>query len=194
MIGQIRGIIARVTQNHLIIDVSGVGYSVACAPRLLSRCVVGSEITVLTHTQIAETAFDLYGFEFESELILFKQLISVSGVGPKSGLNIMNLGPVDAIAGAISRADITYLTKVSGIGRKIAERIVIDLKEKMGVIAEASTTGSNGDRLGMVIDALVAMGYNQLDAREIVRGLRDVHKTAEELVRDALKMIHQRTK
>ncbi len=193
MIGQLRGIIARVTQNHLIVDVSGVGYSVACAPRLLSRCTVGSEITVLTHTHIAETAFDLYGFEFESELVLFKQLISVSGVGPKSGLNIMNLGPVDAIAGAISRADITYLTKVSGIGRKIAERIVIDLKEKMGVIAEA-TTGSNGDRLGMVIDALVAMGYNQLDAREIVRGLRDVEKTAEELVRDALKMIHQRTK
>lgn len=191
MIAHLNGKVARSTVAHLVIDIHGVGYIVAVPAAILSKFSVGATCTLLTHHHITDQASDLYGFETEQELVFFKQLISVSGVGPKSALNIFNLGSVGDIASAISRNDLVYLTKVSGIGRKIAERIVVELKDKVWVITNAAKQETQpSDQLGLAIDALIVMGYRENDAREVVRGLPH-EENAQELVKKALRSLNR---
>ena len=174
MIAQIKGTIAALGKN-LVVDVNGVGYEIAVVPALILEMRVGAAVTLHTFLNVREDALELYGFLSVRELAFFKQLISVSGVGPKSALNICGLGKVEEIQNAIARGDLIFLTKVSGIGRKTAERIVVELKDKLALVGGASDSDADGRSasgvLGEVADVLIGMGYSEVEARNAVKDL-----------------------
>ena len=166
MIGNIKGTIILKTDKFLIIDTNGVGYKVNVSPSLLSKGKkVGDEISLSIHTHVKEDAIDLYGFEERKELEFFEMLINVSGIGPRSGLTILSVASIETLSKAISTGDTAYLTKISGIGRKTAEKIVIELRDKMG--KEISGLSLQGEL--DVLEALKSLGYSQNEAREALK-------------------------
>ena len=146
----------------------------------------GTNALVSVYLAVREDAMDLYGFANEEEKRLFKQLISVSGIGPKSAMHLLSLGEAKDLSAAITRGDLTHLTKVSGIGRKTAERIIVELKNKM-VNLDLSGGGESG-KIGEVIEGLISLGYNSADAREAVKDI-STDLPAEQIIREALKRL-----
>ena len=146
MIAQLTGTITLIGNKYILIDVSGVGYKVAVTAdtaRLLGKQAKQKDkVSILTHLAVRENALDLYGFLHQSELELFLMLIEISGIGPKSALVIMGQAGVETLKKAISSEDVSYLTKVSGIGKKTAQKIVLELKDKLGA-GEAQSTAEN---------------------------------------------------
>jgi len=192
MISQLFG---KIVSNHnsvaVLMTSGGVGYKMLVSPSASKLCMIGTDVTVETYLVVREDALDLFGFGSLAEKELFRQFISVSGVGPKTALHLLELGSVEEITLAIGRGDVEYLTKVSGIGKKTAERIVVDLKSK--VKSQMSEVGAGGpatnDALTDVIDALVTLGYSVLQAREAARQLDATGKKSEQLLREALRII-----
>src|SRR3989344_8302402 len=138
MIGSIKGKIILKTEKFLIVETSGVGYKISVSPDVLSKTKktgeparAGGEISLWIHTHVREDAFDLYGFLDRQELEFFEMLINVSGIGPKGALVILGVATINTLKRAISTGDIGYLTKISGIGKKTAEKIVIELRDKL---------------------------------------------------------------
>lgn len=181
MIGYLEGEVIFIEERTLILSVSGVGYEISVLPSLLLSSTVGDHLTLWIHTVVREDALDLYGFFDRESLGVFRLLIGVSGIGPKSALGIVGLAPVSELARAIASGDIVYLTKVSGIGKKTAEKIVLELKEKMSVFGSSYTVS---DQDADVLDALVALGYHIKDVREAVNALpKEVNGTQEKIRR-----------
>jgi len=169
----------------VVLTAGGVGYKIYVSPARSDVWVVGGEAQILTYQVVREDALDLFGFVNEAERSLFTKLIAVSGIGPKTALRLMSLGTVEEIGAAINRGDLVYLTKVSGIGGKTAERIVVELR---GKIDKTTTLGESGV-LGDVIEGLVALGYSASDAREAVKKLNTDGKTSEQILREALQRV-----
>lgn len=195
MISLIQGKIVNKKESELVVmTAGGIGYKLAVSPSALGLATVGNEVTLETYLVVKEDALDLYGFASSAEKELFKNFISVSGVGPKTALHLLALGGVEEITLAIGRGDVDFLTKVSGIGKKTAERIVVDLKSKVakGLKDSGITnlgTGAKNDVVTDVIDALVTLGYSVLDAREVASKLDAAGKNSEQLLREALRAI-----
>lgn len=170
----------------------GVGYKMFLSPAAAELCTVGKTVTVETYLVVKEDALDLFAFGGLPEKNLFKLLISVSGVGPKTALNILALGSAADISSAVARGDVSYLTKVSGIGKKIAERLVMELREKIGALTLGGgkgQPGAVGDGLSDVVEALESLGYSSQQARDTVKMLDAKGKNSEQLLREALRMI-----
>lgn len=193
MIAQISG---KVINNNglevVIMTAGGVGYRVMISPGATNLCTVGSEVNLETYLVVREDVLDLFGFANESEKKLFKNFVSVSGVGPKTALHLLSLGSVAEIALAIGRGDLEFLTKVSGIGKKTAERIVVELREKMmkeqknfSQVFVANENPAQND----AIEGLITLGYSVLQAREVVKTIEVSGKTSEQLLREALQKI-----
>ncbi|MDP3725857.1 MAG: Holliday junction branch migration protein RuvA, partial [bacterium] len=148
------------------------------------------EIRLWTHLAVREDALELYGFIEKKELDLFEKLISVSGIGPKSGLAILNLAPVSKLNQAISSGDTGYLTKVSGIGKKSAAKIILELKDRITeqgyVLDEKELRGEKDALLG-----LVSLGYGMTEARDALRKLKTKSGTTGETIKAALKLLGQ---
>ncbi len=187
MIGYIEGEIRHKDERTLIVSAQGVGYSIATTPHTLESVLIGEHLCLWTHLAVREDALDLYGFIRRDELALFRLLISVSGIGPKGALNVLALADVATLARAIASGDGSYLTKVSGIGKKIAEKIVLELKEKMGEFTVEDTGVPHAET--EAIEALEALGYMPRDTRELVRVLAREHATAEAIIRKALQTL-----
>lgn len=190
MIALLEGtVVSKQDTEMVIMTASGVGYRIMASPSAISLAVVGSKITINTFLSVKEDALDLFGFASVAEKALFKNLLTVSGVGPKTALHFLSLGSVEEITMAIGRGDIEYLTKVSGIGKKTAERIVVDLKSK--VIKNMKDVGATmpavNDAVTDVIDGLITLGYSVLEAREMVKSLDIKGKNSEQLLREALR-------
>lgn len=192
----IAGISGRVQSSNngelTIMTAGGVAYGLLASPTCLAECPVGRDVTIDTYLVVKEDALDLYGFASGDEKQLFKLLISISGVGPKTALNILALGAVGDIAGAIGQGDVAYLTKVSGIGKKTAERLVLELRSKLqhhsfAVSDASSTLGTSVVR--DVAEGLEALGYSSLEVREVVQSLEVAGKTSEQLLREALSQL-----
>lgn len=167
MIGKLTGSFAGTTPDgQALIEVGGVGYAVRIPlPTLLTLQGGGVErLSLYIHTAVRDDAIDLYGFLNTDELSFFKQLMSVSGIGPKTALNVLNVAEVAALRGAIAAGDTVKLIKVYGIGKKSAERMVLELRDKMGVEAEAASSGE-----AEVLEALIALGYRADEARTAVK-------------------------
>ncbi len=186
----------RVVNNNgseaVIMTAGGVGYRVMISPGAASLCLVGNEVILETYLVVREDVLDLFGFANELEKKLFKNFVSVSGVGPKTALHLLSLGSVAEIALAIGRGDLEYLTKVSGIGKKTAERIVVELREKMS--KEQKSFGADlvsGDNAAVndAVEGLITLGYSALQAREVVKQIDVKNKTSEQLLREALQKI-----
>jgi Holliday junction DNA helicase RuvA len=181
MIAQLRGKPVASTPDGLVLDVGGVGYLVAATPAAVRKASGADEVTIETYMVVREDALQLYGFAERAERELFVQLLTVNGVGPKVALAIVSGSPAEELRRAIVREDIARFIAIPGIGKKTAERIVLELKEKMGATEAVSPTGEIVAR-----DALVELGWSVIDAE---RALRDVDESlpVEEQVRYALR-------
>lgn len=168
MISYLSGTIYEKEKQSLTLVVGGMGYKIFVPNKLLEESKVEQAIEVYTHLQIREDAWELYGFKTRMDLDFFKLLLSVNGVGPKSALHIFNIGTTEEISRAIAESDVAFLTKVSGIGRKTAERMILDLKNKVGVLSGSGNMPARGATAD-VVDALVQMGYSLADARMAVQ-------------------------
>ena len=192
MISLIQGkIISNNGSEAIVLTAGGVGYRVMVSPAAAKKCTVGAEATIETYLVVREDALDLFGFGSTAEKGLFKNFLTVSGVGPKTALHLLLLGSVEEISMAIGRGDIDYLTKVSGIGKKTAERIVVELREKVvrGRSEESDGSMPISDALSDVVDALITLGYSSQEARDAARKLNAAGKTSEQLLREALRNI-----
>jgi Holliday junction DNA helicase RuvA len=187
MISLLKGTVAEKDGNRItMMTAGGVGYAVAASPATAAGFRIGDEATLHTYLKVSEDALDLYGFADASERAFFSLLLTVSGVGPKTAMNILGLGSIDRIRSAIARGDVAYLTGVSGLGKKTAERLVVELKAKIG--KGVSDHGSDGsDILVEVIDALVGMGYDRSSAKAAIEGLEQMADTTEALLKLALR-------
>jgi holliday junction DNA helicase RuvA len=186
MIARLRGKPVGSTPEGLVLDVGGVGYLVAATPSALRKAEGVDEIVVETYLHVREDTMQLYGFADRAERELFIQLLTVNGVGPKVALAIVSGSPAEELRRAIVREDIARFMVIPGIGKKTAERIVLELKEKIGAgVTELSTT-SSGDMHVVARDALVELGYTLIDAE---RALADTDPLLppEDRVRLALK-------
>ena len=181
MIARLRGKAVASTPEGLILDVNGVGYLVAATPSAVRKADGADEVSVETYMHVREDALQLYGFADRAERELFVQLLSVNGIGPKVALAIVSGSPADELRRAIVREDTARFVAIPGIGKKTAERIVLELKEKIVTVEEVAPIGDL-----MARDALVELGWSMLDAE---RALQDVDETLpiEEQVRLALK-------
>ena len=153
-----------------LIEVGGVGYSVRVPASSLARLQAG-DVSLYIHTAVREDAIDLYGFPEPEELAFFKQLMSVSGVGPKTALAIMSVAEVATLARAIAAGDSGTLTKVFGIGKRTAERIVVELKDKMLKGVRSDPSSSLGANDSEAIEALMALGYGAAECRKALGGI-----------------------
>jgi len=188
MIAQLTGSIVLSGDKYVVLNVAGVGYKVAVSPdtaRLIGK--KDGEITLLTHLAVRENALELYGFIHRSELELFEMLISISGIGPKSAIQIMGLAGVETLKKAISSEDVSYLTKVSGIGKKTAQKIVLELKDKLGA-GEAHHKGELREESDAVL-ALQSLGYSQGEAREALKEVGEKIKGTGARIKEALKIL-----
>lgn len=174
MIGKLTGCFAGTNpEGAALIEVGGVGYAarVPLATLQTLRKNKKSEVSLLIHTAVREDAIDLYGFETAEELSFFKQLMGVKGVGPKTALGILNVADVRTLKHSIARGDAGALTKVYGIGKKSAERIVVELRDKLASEADSPALGGAPEGDSDVIEALIALGYRAAESRQAVRGV-----------------------
>ena len=169
-----------------MLDVGGVGYLVAATPSAVRRAAGADEVTVETYLHVREDAMQLYGFADRAERELFVQLLTVNGVGPKVALAIVSGSPAEELRRAIAREDTARFTVIPGIGKKTAERIVLELKEKIGAgVPDLAPLGSGGAHI-VARDALVELGYSVADAERALADT-DPELSPEERVRLALK-------
>lgn len=185
MIAKLTGIIDELNLGSLILDVKGVGYKVFISGKALETLTheKDTEVSLFIYSAIRDTAFDLYGFIDKTDQEFFELLLTVSGIGPKSALSILDTASVQTLREGIYSGDANYLSKISGIGKKSAEKIIVGLKDKLGVMDNTNVNTSGG---GMAIEALVQLGYSEREAREVIQKI-DKSLTAEEIIKEALK-------
>ena len=187
MIARLRGRPVGRTAEGLVLDVHGVGYLVAATPSVLRRAGTGTELTVETYLHVREDALQLYGFADADERELFRHLLTVSGVGPKVALAVVSGSPAAELRKAIALGDHARFQAIPGIGKKTAERIVLELREKLGTVGEPSLAAVGEAPAHLVArDALVELGYSVVDA-ELALADVDPELPAEERVRLALR-------
>ena len=177
-------------EKFVVVGVAGVGYKVFVGAETLHKISEkNASVKLWTHQHVREDALELYGFLHFAELELFETLIGISGIGPKGALGVLSVAPVDTLKKAIASGDTSYLTRVSGIGRKTAEKIILELREKMagkGVgIMDVPELKEEADAL----DALVQIGYSQREAREALQRVPKETKGAEKRIKEALKKL-----
>jgi Holliday junction DNA helicase RuvA len=192
MIRRLTGTAIDVAPAHLIIDVHGVGYLVFITPRVSPT--LGSECSLFTHLAVRENALDLYGFATAEELSFFELLLTLPKIGPKSALQILSQADLSLLRNAILSQDHSHLSKMSGISKKTAEKIVLGLKDALDPILAINDAAPSGEHsfASDAIDALVTLGYPQQAAREAVQQLaaeRPDITQANDAIREALKML-----
>lgn len=186
MISSLSGTVRHKDLNSVVIDVEGVGYKVYVPTEAALEAVPSSPLFLWTHLAVRETSLDLFGFTDRESLEIFELLITISGIGPKSALGILNVATPGTLRQAVASADTSYLTRVSGIGKKNAEKIVLELKDKLKVSTEDKIdTRSEGDAL----EALVSLGYTERDARDALKKVPKNIEGASERVKAALKLL-----
>ena len=199
MISFLRGTVVELLPTRAIIDVGGVGYDLHIPLSTYDRLPQpGSEAKVLTHLQVREDAHVLYGFSTPEERDLFLLLVNnVSGIGPKLALAVLNGSTPVAFRGLVVAGDIASLSKIKGVGKKTAERIIVELRDKVGVSAAWEAASAKQGltpeeaHVNDAVLALISLGYKQADAHKTVRAIRDANPkfTVEELVKEALKVL-----
>jgi len=190
MIGSLRGRIASKSPPQLTVEVGGLGYELeAPMSTFFHLPAVGEEVRLLTHLVVREDAHVLYGFATEEERRLFRSLIKVSGVGPKIALALLSGISVSAFADCIVREDITALTRVPGVGRKTAERLIVEMRDRLGAPeAPAGMPAPEGGASAQneAYGALVALGYRPAEATRLLKAAGPGTHSTEELIRRAL--------
>ena len=190
MIAHIQGKIAEKFNSSVIVDVNGVGYEITLTTFDFDDANLGDEKKYYTYHKISENAEELYGFSTLAAKKIFELLISVNGVGPKAGMAILSLASPEEVRNAIASADIAFVAKASGVGKKSAERVIVDLRDKVGIpshVGTATVVGatsiSDSDE---ALDALMALGFPLREATDALASI-DTNLPTEERVKQALK-------
>ena len=187
MIGLLNGTLFLRNDPYVVVDVHGVGYKVYASPDFLSKFHAGDEVTIFTHTHVREDALELYGFVDQAHLELFELLIGVNGIGPKTAIGIFGIGNKDQIIGAIQKADVDFFTGVPRLGKKNAQKIIIELKNKIGAIEDLDLAGEKD--MGEVVAALTSFGFSESEAKTALRQIGEINASVSEKVRMALKYL-----
>ena len=187
MIGMLKGEVVIRDGNYLLVDVNGVGYRVLASSAVLAKAPTNSKVTLFIYTHVREDAISLFGFLDALDLKLFENLISVSGIGPKTAMNIFSIGKRENITQAIITGDVSFFTGVPRLGKKNAQKIIIELKSKFGSIEELDLSKSDVKENAEVIAALKNFGFSNKEVLEAVKSIKTDGKTTEEKIRLALK-------
>ncbi|MBN1584923.1 Holliday junction branch migration protein RuvA [Candidatus Uhrbacteria bacterium] len=183
MIVTLTGKVTHRLDGAVILETGGIGYEVSVTPAVLSGAAVGQVVSLWIHEHRREDALDLFGLSSLEELGIYRRLVGVSGVGPKMALHIMALGPVSEIEAIIDRGDIEMITRVKGIGRKTAQKIILELKGKL-----VHSKGQDSS-LDEVVAALVNMGVDRQVAREAAASAAKTERTVEGQLKSALRQL-----
>jgi len=190
MIAHVSGIVAEKFNSSVIVDVHGVGYEVAVAMGDFERALLNEPVKFYTYHHIREQSQELFGFTSLAAKKLFEMLITVQGVGPKAALSILSLGESEVVRNAIANSDSAFITKASGVGKRIAERVVVDLVDKVGLAIRTNTNevgvSREISRTDEALEALMALGYSLNDATRALEGISTDLSTADR-VTQALK-------
>lgn len=199
MIYNLSGKLTYVDPTFIVIECGGVGFKCfASTTTITSISTVGNNVNVLTYMSVKEDSIDLYGFATQEELNAFKLLISVSGIGPKAAMAILSVLPPDRLSVAVSSGDIKAIQSAQGVGKKTAERVVLELKDKMVGIGSAHTNAivegiqsvAQSDNAQEAVEVLVSLGFNQSEAASVV-GTMDKSLSVDEMIRKGLKSLSQ---
>jgi Holliday junction DNA helicase RuvA len=172
MIASLEGIIDAVSKDNLIVNVNGIGFKVTVTTSVLSEMgITGREIKLYTHFHVREDDMSLFGFGSLDELKLFETLISVSGLGPKTGMAMLSAMSADQVAMAIASGSVEMLTTIPGIGKKTADRLILELKDKVGGVMISSPAGKAAQENADVVSALVSLGYSVQETTHAVNAL-----------------------
>lgn len=196
----VEGTVAVLEQGLAVIDCGGVGYACRASQNTVGKLKTGARAKLLTHLHVGEGIFELYGFIDEQERRCFEMLIGVSGVGPKAALSILSVAPPDRLALSIITGDEKMLTQAPGIGKKIAQRIVLELRDKLskeqletgaGAPASVAAAAVQGgvNHTQEAVAALMALGYSQAEALHAMEGIDAAQLEAEEIIRRCLKKL-----
>lgn len=172
--------------NFCVVDVNGVGYKVSAPDTFLNKLAIDSEAEFYIYTQVAETALDLYGFATREELEFFELLLTISGIGPRSALDILKKAKLEDLVKAVETGNHEVLAKVSGIGPKTAEKVVIGLKDKLNGGFSTGNEKWNND-FGDALEALMSLGYSSFDARTALSQTNSID--AGDKIKEALKIL-----
>jgi Holliday junction DNA helicase RuvA len=187
MIGFLNGKIELLQRPFVIIDVNGVGYKVLVSDSVYSKMSLGEKMKIFTYTHVREDELSLFGFLEAQDLGLFESLLTVSGIGPKTALNIFSFGERKDIIEAIIKGDVTFFTSVPRLGTKNAQKIIIELKNKMGSEATLDLSGKDLLENAEVVQALKNFGFSVAEAQKAVREVKKEGISTEEKIRLALK-------
>lgn len=191
MYDYLRGTLDSIQEDYLVVDVNGIGYKVFTSQNTLRNAVVDTILKIFTQLIVKEDDMVIYGFDTRDELHMFKLLNTVSGVGPKAAVSLLNHYKSQDIAVAIISKDAGKLTKAQGIGKKTAERIILELKDKIdteNAIAVHSVDSFGGD-VSQVIEALTSLGYNYNVAAQAVAKIKNQEAPIDAMIKEALKIL-----
>ena len=191
MIATLNGVVSEKLADKVVIEVQGVGYGAYVTTEDYARLTIGETTKTYIYEHIREQAHDLFGFLARDTQNLFEQLLDVNGVGPKMALNVLSIGTAGDVRVAIANGDIRFIQQTNGVGKKVAERIVVELKDKVGLVGvDLESTGmlQAEDNLlkDEAVEALVALGYSPIDARQALTGVDPKIATADR-IKQALK-------
>lgn len=187
MIALLHGIVDSRIDPYLILDVNGVGYKVYASHSVLSRVSIGERLKLYIYTHVREDILELYGFSDIEHLRLFEYLISVSGVGPKTAIGVFSVGERSDIVKAIINGDVSFFTAVPRLGKKNAQKLIIELKSKLGSIEDFDVNFERDSEADEVIIALKAFGFSASEAYTALRSVKTDGLSTSEKVRKALK-------
>jgi len=192
MIATLSGTVSEKLADIVVIDVNGVGYGVYVTAEDHGRLVTGEAAKVYIYEYVREQAHDLFGFLTRDTQNLFERLLDVNGVGPKMALNVLSVGSTDEVRTAIAGGDVKFIQQASGVGKKVAERVVVELKDKVGLAGvDLESTGLlQGEQTLMkdeAVEALVALGYSSADAIQALAKV-DAGLPTEDRIKQALKV------
>lgn len=198
MIYSVKGILTYVEPSFVVVECGGVGMKCFASTSTITQLSsVGTEVTLLTYMSVKEDAIDLYGFLSQNELDAFKLLISVNGVGPKAAMSVLSALTTDKLSLAVSCGDVKSIQAAQGIGKKTAERIVLELKDKMAGVAgavqgtavvNAAQANAPGSATAEAVEVLVSLGFNQTDASVAVGSMQS-GLSVDEMIRKGLKLL-----
>ncbi|MFH0749345.1 MAG: Holliday junction branch migration protein RuvA [Candidatus Gottesmanbacteria bacterium] len=188
MIGALKGIVHAVKKNPIVFFAGDVGYAVSITDRLAKTLQPEKKTLLFIHTHVRDDALDLFGFASQEELALFELLLTVSGVGPKTALLVMNAGS-DAIKHAVQIGDVDFFTTIPRLGKKNAQKIIIELKNKLGSVEDLNLRNDESSETDEMIDALVSMGFAKKEVLAIIKKIPTTDTTIEQKLKSALKLL-----
>ncbi|MBI3379976.1 Holliday junction branch migration protein RuvA [Candidatus Gottesmanbacteria bacterium] len=188
MISYLEGILKFKGVNNLIIVINGVGYKVFVPADIITSALLDKPASLFIHTHVKEDALDLYGFPTQEDLAMFELFLGVSGIGPKTALNIFSNGKLAKIKEAIVKGDVDFFTTVPRLGRKNAQKIIIELRSKLGSLADLDLT-AEGSESKEIIEALKTFGFSQSEAKDALKFIKDIEGDTSTKIKSALKYL-----